>query len=520
MHSTQAAAWLQILIEREVLVRRPASRFPAEQELAFRHALLREGAYAMLTEGDRELGHKLAATWLEAVGEHDPRVLAEHLERGRAPARAGHYYLRAAEQAQQGHDVDAVIAHAKRGLSCGVSGELRIALLSIACDAHTWRKTKGGVRPYADELMRLARPGSMPWVVAGRAQLVAVMRSGPLDEYLATVRSMLAITPSPDLVGSVAFGLATAAVCLDIVDHFDLADTVIQRLHTIVEPVAAHDPFAFGLLNLVHGHREVLVEEDPWTGLHWTETALASVIKTGNQQIFVIAKIVLAMNLWLLGALEKAERELRDTMIVGDRALGTYGSSRHFFLVGTLLDRGATEEAWREVQRTSRDYEGNEDILPGDKGRRCWAAAELLRRQGDLAAAEREALAAVELLRTISQEQVPAMATLAAVQLAQGRAAEALATIREALAKRETRATFGFKGAFARLVHAEALHAIGDHAAARKAIDAARDHLRVRADRIDDPALRRCFLERVPENARTLDLARQWHVGDDPRVEE
>lgn len=203
--------------------------------------------------------------------------------------------------------------------------------------------------------------------------------------------------------------------------------------------------------------------------------ALARFMEAGHQRFMAITKIVLALNFWLLGEFEKAERELRDTMTVGDRALGTYASSRHFFLVRTLLDRGATEEARREVQRMSEDKAA---MLPGDKGRRCWAAAELLRRQGDLDAAEREALVAVKLLTAISQEQVPAMATLAAIQLAQGRAAEALATIREALAKRETRTTFGLKGGFARLVHAEALHAVGDHAAARAAIAAARDPTR------------------------------------------
>ncbi|WP_437986780.1 hypothetical protein [Sorangium sp. So ce117] len=55
------------LVEREILVRRRESRFSGEEELAFRHALLREGAYATLTEGDRTLGHKLAGAWLPGV---------------------------------------------------------------------------------------------------------------------------------------------------------------------------------------------------------------------------------------------------------------------------------------------------------------------------------------------------------------------------------------------------------------------------------------------------------------------
>src|SRR6185503_7917732 len=65
MRSTEANGWIDGLVEREVLVRRQESRFPGETEFAFRHALLREGAYAMLTEAARALGHRLAGAWLQ-----------------------------------------------------------------------------------------------------------------------------------------------------------------------------------------------------------------------------------------------------------------------------------------------------------------------------------------------------------------------------------------------------------------------------------------------------------------------
>ena len=45
---------------------------------------------------------------------------------------------------------------------------------------------------------------------------------------------------------------------------------------------------------------------------------------------------------------------------------------------------------------------------------------------------------------------------------------------------------------------------------ARVAIAGARDRLLRIAERITDPALRRSFLESVPENARTLRLSRAW----------
>ena len=64
--------------------------------------------------------------------------------------------------------------------------------------------------------------------------------------------------------------------------------------------------------------------------------------------------------------------------------------------------------------------------------------------------------------------------------------------------------------AMLRLTHAFVLDASGDWPAAREAIAVARDVLLAQADKMSDSAWRTSFLERVPENARTLDLAREW----------
>jgi predicted secreted Zn-dependent protease len=61
-----------------------------------------------------------------------------------------------------------------------------------------------------------------------------------------------------------------------------------------------------------------------------------------------------------------------------------------------------------------------------------------------------------------------------------------------------------------RLVWAEALEANGRHDEAREAIGRAHARLMERAAKIGDEALRASFLERVAENARTLELAAAW----------
>ena len=64
--------------------------------------------------------------------------------------------------------------------------------------------------------------------------------------------------------------------------------------------------------------------------------------------------------------------------------------------------------------------------------------------------------------------------------------------------------------ALTRVVFAEALAYANDHDAARAAIKEAVDRLRVRASWLADPAMQETFLTRVPENARTIELARIW----------
>ncbi|KYF99261.1 protein kinase, partial [Sorangium cellulosum] len=79
--------WLKGLLSEELVARRGVSRYPGHEELTFRHALVRDAAYGMLTDGDRAAGHRAAARWLRSVGETDERVLAEHVELGGEPER-------------------------------------------------------------------------------------------------------------------------------------------------------------------------------------------------------------------------------------------------------------------------------------------------------------------------------------------------------------------------------------------------------------------------------------------------
>ncbi len=504
--SPQTRQWLSTLVDREVLVRRPESRFPGEQEYGFRHSLLREGAYAMLTDDDRIIGHRLAAGWLERRGESDAMTLAGHLERAGQPERAGVFYLRAAEGAQRGNDTEATMRRAKRGLECDVSPAVRLALIGILCESHTWRREWALAEPFAEEVLRLAPAGSEAWAQAAPAKLLIALSIGRTDDFLATLDLLQTVEPAPGAVGMVAFGLAAGSFILASGGRFGLSTPVLRRLETIVAPIADRDPVARAWLQVTQAFHHAWAEEAPALALSRARAAHAGFLEAGHTRGAAVAQVLAGMNNWFLGRLGEAERELRATVAINDEELGFASATRAVLLVGVLADKGALSEARLAAARVIEH--GRARGIPADEGRGRWLLAEVLRRSGELEAAEREVAPSIELLAVSPLNQAAATATLAAVLLARGRAAEALVAAHSAMDRYEVMGAFGYRGSFVRLVLAEALEAAGELHEARAALASARDRLLSRAAAIPDPEARRAYLEGLPENARTLLLAR------------
>jgi hypothetical protein len=179
---------LDNLIQRELVMSQPSSRFPGDEEYAFRQALVRDAAYDMLTERDRSRGHAVVAEWLEANGEKDPVVLGEHFERSGERHRAVVWFLWAAEQALAKSDWAKVVAHANRGTACGATGAVLGELNLLKAEVTGWAGS-GMHLPLARAALQLLPVGSSAWA---RASAEVVVASG--DRAIAT---LLAETP-PD----------------------------------------------------------------------------------------------------------------------------------------------------------------------------------------------------------------------------------------------------------------------------------------------------------------------------------
>jgi tetratricopeptide (TPR) repeat protein len=511
MGSTIVGEWLASLVEQEVLAVRAESRFPGEREFRFRHALLREGAYATLTEEDRRLGHRLAGEWLAQRGEGDPMVLAGHFERGGEGARAASYYLRASEQAFHVLDLDATIARAGLGLGCAPPQELRIALLGMRCEASIQGMHLLSVMMAdAEELMRLAPQGSIPWAQAVNAYNAGTLLTGTMRDPPPSITLLREVDPAPEAVGKMALTLVNGIYILDFLGQVLEGTALEERFLTIVRSTGDRELLARFWWNTLVGLRASYAHEDPWNALSHSDAIQAIFDVIGSEQIFLNMQLFRGLNLWYLGSSAAAEQILEGIVAV-DEALGVASSLRRFGLSWLRADRGALDEA--RILATQLSEHGHAHHVPLEEGRGHWILAEVLRRMGDFEAAERELEAALGMV--VALEHPGVLASLSALRLAQARPAEALAAAEEAVARCTTMGGCGmFRAAFVRLTHAEALHATGAHDASRHAIGEARARLFLIADRIADPAYKRSFLENVPENARTLALARTW-LGSD-----
>jgi tetratricopeptide (TPR) repeat protein len=480
--------WLDELETREVVTRRSESKFPGDVEYVFRHMLVSEAAYAMLTERDRSLGHKLAGAWLEERGELDAMALAGHFERGEEPARALGWYRRAAAQALEANDFAAVVERADRAIACGARGQMLGELRLMQAEASDLRGDSARARRATAEAMSTFDAGGALWWRAATQSTVAACAAGDADRMTemadAAVRALDARRESKDVA---AGAVATIAQQLVSGGLLDKGTALLERLDWMFDSLLGESDLAAGA---------------PFadTGDMRSGTVLITLCK---------ARVDYGYSLVLLGAHDRATRVLRDAVLAAER-MGlkhAAASARQTLGLATgLLGAVAEGVALLVEARTVLVAQGNARLVGGcHEGLARFKVA-----LGDLDGAEADARAAIDAQKDLPASRASTFAHLALVLLAKGRVTEAMAAADEGRRALE-RPSGGDKGeSLIRLVHAEALYAGREVGEAKVAIASARDRLLERAEKISDPDWRKSFLVNVPDHSRTLALATAW----------
>ncbi|XYH95857.1 protein kinase domain-containing protein [Sorangium sp. So ce1128] len=503
--------WLAELERREVIHRRGPGRLRGEVEYRFRHALVREAAYGMLTESDRRLGHALAGAWLEGAGEPDAMTLAEHFERGVVPARAAAAYLGAAQHALEGNDLGAAIARAERGLACAPEAAVVGALRLVQAEAHVWRGDLALAEERGTEAARHLASSSAPWFAAIAQVVAAASKLGGFDRVERWMSEAIAAPALEGAESARSTCLCAGAATLAFAGRPAVVDALIAAVERALCDGAPTGAGAGAeVVAGLHQARafRAMSGGDPGACVTGLEAALSAFEQVGDRRNACITRANLGYSYGELGDFGGAEAALRSVLEAADRmGLHEAAAAAQASLGQVLAYRGRLAEARAVEEAALASSQRLGDPRAEVVSRSYLAKIALL--AGDFGAAEREARLA-EALESASPFRVAATAIRARALIGLGRAREALAAAGEALAALESLGGLEEGESMIRLVHAEAFSAVGDAKRAAAAIAAARDKLLDRAASVRDPEWRRRFLSHVPDNARTLELAAQW----------
>jgi len=510
---THVTAWLDELCVREIVTLRDQTKFRGETEYIFRHSFVAEAAYSMLTDKDRTIGHRVAAHWLEKVGESEAVVLAEHLERGGEPKRAITFYRRAAAQALEGNDLAACLARADSGIACGAEGEVLGRLSLRKAEAHRWRGENAQAKTCAERALELLPRGGRRWFLAAGEAVEACARLGSEADLHRAVDELCDVSSAGQLTAPHLVALTRAACVLMQAGNYPSADDLLRTIDAAYEQSKKdeEDPLSVANVYRTRAYR-AQVAGDAASALSLYNVAISHFEQAGDTRAACRHLVSAAAACIELGAYTDADRALRDALASAERMglSGVTASAWHH--MGMLMARLGDPRA--AVAREEAAIEAF--VAQGD--RRMEAAARLYRAlflamDEQLARAERETVAAIDVAGTTTPLRAYALAVLGRIHLMDAAPDRAEKPARQAMDLLDALGGVEEGESYVRLTFAEALDAAGDHDGACDAIKTARVRILERAAMIRDAGWKESFLERVRENARTLELARQWRVA-------
>jgi len=492
-----------VLVEHEVFEPVRNTRLAGEAEYTFRHSLLREAAYAMLTDDDRVAGHRLAGEWLEGVGPQDPLMLAHHFEIGQQPKRAVPWLLRAQQTAYDGGDVPAVYALAASGARCGALGDdLGVFRLNEGL-AHTLLGAWPRVAEPCGEAMALLPRGSTRWFLAASMGFISAMFLGDPGASAFLLREILSVEVRAEATGP--YGLAVFSTCVGLIGlgQKEIAVKFVERAWNEDADSETADPAYVLRLQTAIGFLRI-AEGDLASALSWLSQATQLALSTGDVWGRACSSTQFIAALVEAGLVARVEATARDTLAFCERTgLSLFTDWTHLHLARGYCVAGRIEPA---VQLARALLERPDPLLVANARA---LLAQLLVGSGELAEGVREATRALEEGVLFPAVQAAALAALALAELRQGRPANALVQVDKGLEAAASSA-WPREHSVLRLLRAEALFAAGRFAEAREAIQHARSRIARVADSFADPEIRRCYETEIAENARINVLAVEW----------
>jgi tetratricopeptide (TPR) repeat protein len=494
---------------------------PAESAIAsdgspafsFAHALIREAAYAMLTDEDRALGHRLAAKWLLEHSAPEPFVLAEHFRRGNDARSAAFWYRRAAEQALKATDLEGAVARARLGqeaLSPDTrdvqAGEIRGALFLVQAEAYRWQGELSRAEAAGTSALALLSPGSSMWFRAAGQTIVALGSQGKVAELGALIANVRAVEPQLEARDAFLVCLSEGASHLVVAGHLAASDALLEEAARLAGYFSDIEPQAWGLVLKARAARAAARGETT-SALEELETAWALFEQAGDQRNACAVRSGIGSLYADLGDTGRAIELLREGVATADRlGLPEITAIARRDLARVLGWRREHAEAERLVRQAIAALGARGDSR--EQGLAMCTLAEILlgvaRFDEAAMAAERAAVG----LAAAPAERATALSLLARALLGGGKVHEASVAAHEAYyGALESLGAIGDRETLICLAYAECLLAASDIEAARSVLLRARERLHARATGLGPRCDRSAFCSNVPYNSQTLRLA-------------
>ncbi|HSC88244.1 MAG TPA: serine/threonine-protein kinase PknK, partial [Polyangiaceae bacterium] len=338
-----AAELMRELAAFEILLEQDNSRFPSAREFVFKHALIRDVAYAALdADNHREL-HALAGEWLARMG-GDAATVAGHLDAGGRPELACVHWLRAAERALATHALGDALSMAERALAYAEPGPAGFQSARILDEAWSRLDPRAADRETAitalddfayDEPSRVVADGARARYDDARG------RGGDIDRRLAeTLTAAASLGMGEELARCSATLAARAAFAGD----FEVAEAEAQRLLELANrelPSARVD--AYQTLAVIRQAKGAVS-----TALEARKSAAGAAREAGLKERESMLTTNLGFALSTIGARQEAREALEKGLLLAE-AVGSAGAARHAQM--NLL-------GWSALYGTDRQLDG------------------------------------------------------------------------------------------------------------------------------------------------------------------
>ncbi|WP_437672036.1 serine/threonine-protein kinase [Sorangium sp. So ce131] len=501
--------WLEQLAALEWIELQTTSRFPAEDEVRFRHALVRDAAYGLVPEHLKAAGHRRAADWLERRGEGDPQVLAEHCRIGEQPERAVHFYTRAAERLFDRDDMQGAERCLQAALALGPRGDALVQLRALQAATAFWRDDFATMYAVGRAVQPEMKPGGARWCKLIDGLSLGCGLSAQAEYLFSLGRLLLGTEPEPEARDAYYLSLCFMGLMNEYLGAMAEAEACLDRLDHTGQDVIARDGVVRGWRAIVYGFRSLYLTEGPWEALAWMRRAVRAFREVGAERGEVAAIAWEAQALLALGdhggAMERVRHGMALALRVSPRFGVTFAQRNLARILAASPETAHREEAqalalgWAEGRTGNREHIGYTHLI----------LAEIAAARGALGEAEAQAREACEVMAPFAPFLSEAREKVGALLLAQGRAAEAREVAELALRELGAVGEGGIAKVGLLVGLADACFAGGDAASGEQALQRAVQCVRSRAEAIAEDAVRERFLRQVPANARVLELSRQ-----------